>query len=336
MAEQLPKVTHTYQNHTLDSTRWNCYQPRPTDIVISTPYKSGTTWTQEIVRQLIFWGQDVPEHQAAHLGEVSPWLDARWAPLDVVIANLEVQQHRRFIKTHLALDGLPFFPQVKYIVVGRDPRDVFMSLWNHYVNFTPDFYTFTNNHPDRVGDPFPVCPADIHTFWQSWISNGWFGWESEGYPYWGNLHHTKTWWAYRHLPNIHFVHYADLKTNLAGELRLLADFLEIPLPESALPDILQATSLDAMRNNAERLNPGMTDVWKEGAKTFFFKGINGRWKDVLSGAELALYEEKVATVLTPACRAWLEQGRSAFKESAQSSLAKSVTVSGRKVLPSQI
>jgi len=97
-----------------------------------------------------------------------------------------------------------------------------------------------------------------------------------------------------------------------GEVRHLADFLEIPLPESALPAILQTTTLDAMRATAERLNPNMTDFWKEGAKTFFFKGTNGRWKDILSAEELALYEQKAAQVLTPDCRAWLEQGRRAL------------------------
>ena len=56
----------------------------------------------------------------------------------------------------------------------------------------------------------------------------------------------------------------------------------------------------------------MEDHLKEGAKTFFFKGTNGRWQDVLSAEEVALYEEKAAQVLTPDCRAWLEQGRVAL------------------------
>jgi len=33
---QLPQVLHTYQNHHLDSTRWEPYVPRDDDIVIST------------------------------------------------------------------------------------------------------------------------------------------------------------------------------------------------------------------------------------------------------------------------------------------------------------
>ena len=312
MTEQLPQVIHTYQSHILDSTRWQQYQPRSDDIIICTPPKSGTTWMQEIVRQLVFLGQDAPERDTMDLWQVSPWLEQRLAPLNVVLSQLEAQQHRRFIKAHLPLDGLPYFPQVKYIIVGRDARDVAMSLWNHYSEFTDAQYARLNNTPGRVGDPVPPF-EDIHAFWRTWITRGRFAWESEGYPVQGNLHHIQTWWSYRHLPNILFVHYSDLKENLAGELGRIADFLAIPLTDAMLPPITQAVSLDAMREREERTNLRMKEDWKEGAKTFFFKGTNGRWKDVLSAEELALYEAKATQLLTPDCPAWLEQGRVALK-----------------------
>ncbi|MDQ3397477.1 MAG: hypothetical protein M3511_06845, partial [Deinococcota bacterium] len=67
-------------------------------------------------------------------------------------------------------------------------------------------------------------------------------------------------------------------------------------------------SLEAMRDEAARERPQMSQVWTEGAQTFFFKGTNGRWRDVLSPEELELYDAKAAEVLTPECRAWLEGG----------------------------
>lgn len=311
MTEQLPQVIHTYQNHTLDSTRWQGYQPRSGDIVIATSYKSGTTWMQEIVRQLIFLGQDVPERDGVGLWQISPWIEHRAAPLDMVLGALEAQQHRRFIKTHLALDGLPFFSQVKYIVVGRDARDVAMSMWNHYAEFVDAVFEGTNNLPDRVGEPFPLPPQDIHSFWRDWMSRGWFPWECEGYPFWGNLHHTQSWWNYRHLPNILFVHYNDLKSDLPNEIGRIANFLEIPLAADILSTIMPSISLEVMREREARLNEGMNG-WKNGAQTFFFKGTNGRWHDVLSAEELLLYEEKATRVLASDCRAWLERGRRAI------------------------
>ena len=42
--------------------------------------------------------------------------------------------HCRFIKTHTPLDGLPVRDDVSYVVVGRDPRDVMISMEHHFAN----------------------------------------------------------------------------------------------------------------------------------------------------------------------------------------------------------
>jgi aryl sulfotransferase len=229
------------------------------------------------------------------------------------MAELEAQQHRRYIKTHLALDGLPFYPQVNYIVVGRDIRDVFMSMWNHYSNYTPVYYAI-NNMPGNPGDPLPVCPEDIHVFWHEWMTRGRYAWESEGYPFRGNMHHLQSWWNYRHLDNILFVHFNDLLANLPEEIQRIANFLQIEVPPESLAKLLPLLSLEAMRRDREENNPEMNQVWQGGAKTFFFKGTNGRWKEVLTPEELVLYQEAVKRVLTPECARWLEQGRVALAE----------------------
>jgi aryl sulfotransferase len=155
---ELPMVKHLYQNHHIDSLRWNFFQPRLDDIVIATSYKAGTTWMQGIVANLIFSGQPLP----APLGELSPWLDSRIIPLELVLTGLGGQTQRRFIKTHLPLDGLLFHPHLKYIYVARDARDVFMSFWNHYRSFTDAAMTLFNTTPGRVGPELPRCPDDIH------------------------------------------------------------------------------------------------------------------------------------------------------------------------------
>ena len=264
----MPTLNHTYQNHTLDSTRWQRFTPREDDIVIATPYKSGTTWTQEIVLHLVFLGRELP-----YRSEVSPWLDCRFSPLEEVLSTLEDQQHRRFIKTHLALDGLVFFPQIKYVVVGRDPRDIFMSLWNHHSSFTPDTYAFINGLPERNGGPLPRCPADIHDFWSTWINRGWFAWEQEGYPYWGNMHHLQSWFDYRHLDNILLVHFADLLANTPQEIRRIADFLTVPATDEQIAAIAQQTSLTAMRTRSEQdPNDDLAKTWVDGARAVFLQG----------------------------------------------------------------
>ncbi|MDQ3458155.1 MAG: sulfotransferase domain-containing protein [Deinococcota bacterium] len=295
-----PTVVHSYQNHLLDSTRWHHYRPREGDIVIATSYKSGTTWMQAIVAHLVLGA--LPSQG---IGALSPWLERRGNPIDEVIERLEAQQHRRFIKTHLALDSLPFCPQVKYVVVGRDARDVFMSLWNHHSNYQEGFLEWCNALPGRIGPPLPPA-QDLHSFWRDWMTKGWFDWESEGYPYWGNLHHSRTWWAHRSRDNILFVHFNDLLADLKGEIRRVAGFLKVVCSEERLEAITQEVGFVAMKANAQRLLPGADEAWKGGAQTFLFKGSNGRWRVVLSPDELELYEKKAAELLTPDCRAWLE------------------------------
>lgn len=299
----LPQVEHLYQNHHFDSLRWNFFKPRPDDIVIATAYKSGTTWTQGIVGALVFAG-DPP----GPVRDLAPWLDFRLAPLELVLTNLESQKHRRFIKTHLPLDGLRFDPNIRYIFVARDARDVFMSLWNHHRNLTEFLTGAMNSTPGRVGAPFPPAGDDIHDFWRDWITRGWFGWETEGYPYWSNLRCAQAWWNFRHLPNILLVHYADMLSDLEGEMRRIAAYLDIAVADVDWPRIVGKCTFEAMREEAQKSDESYSIGFKGGAKTFFNKGTNGRWRDVLREEELTLYDAAAKRELTVDCRAWLEDG----------------------------
>ena len=127
------------------------------------------------------------------------------------------------------------------------------------------------------------------------------------------MHHLQTWWDYRELDNILLVHYADLLADTFQEIRRLADFLDIPASDEQIAAIVQETSLTAMRSRAEQIDSQMRNKWVNGAGTFFYKGTNGRWKEVLSNVELAMYEHTAAKVLTPACRTWLEHSTSTQK-----------------------
>jgi aryl sulfotransferase len=305
----MPEQLHEYRNHHLDSTRWEHYKVRDGDIVVTTAYKAGTTWTQRMLAAMIL-GVD-SDVAAAGLMSVSPWIDARFqGPIDAVIEAVEAQEHRRFVKSHLAADGLRFFPEAKYVVVGRDTRDVFMSLWNHYTAYTDLAYSLFND-PDRPGAEFPHAPAEPRDLWPHWIAEGWFEWEPDGWPFWSHHHHLSTWWQCRDLPNVHFVHYADMLADTEGEMRRLAAFCEIDVPESSWPAIVAAVQLDQMRKDA---TSGDEDpaafIFEGGVTRFLYKGTNGRWRDVLTADDVALYEQAAAT-LEPTLRRWLEGGRDA-------------------------
>ncbi len=302
---RLPTVTRTYQNHHLDSTRWRIYSPRDDDIIISTSYKAGTTWTQMIVALLIFQDTDFP----APVMEMAPWIGFRPMPLDDVRAILDAQTHRRFIKSHLALDGQPYYEQVKYICVGRSPLDVFMSLLNHYGAYTEGAYEDFNDTPGRVGDPFPRFEDNIPKLWDQWIKRGWFDWEPEGYPYWSHMHHARTWWEFRHLPNILHVHYNDMKADLAGQMQRIAAYLDIDVAEDKWPTLVQAATFDSMKNNSDNVTgEKISRIFEGGSKRFINKGTNERWRGILTDENLKRYEEVRDKEMEPACARWLEAG----------------------------
>src|SRR4051794_15066163 len=98
-----PRKTREIHNHHMDSTVWNELRFRPDDVVVGTYAKSGTTWTQQIVGQLVFRGR--PDVDVAAL---SPWLDLRVPPKAVKLGLLEAQAHRRFMKNHPP-GGAPLF-----------------------------------------------------------------------------------------------------------------------------------------------------------------------------------------------------------------------------------
>ncbi len=305
MPQSLPQKTREYDQHPIiDGTRWRVYNHRPGDIVISTSYKAGTTWMQTIVANLLYQDGNFPMPVTA----MAPWLDMAIPPLDEMAAGLEAQTGRRFIKTHLPLDGMPYYEGNQYIVVGRDARDVFMSLWNHHNNYSGMIREVTAGFGQQSGRSFPMDFEDIHAFWKSWISRSWYDWESDGFPYWSHFHHIRTWWDYRHLSNIHFVHFADLLNDPESEIRRIAAYLGLAIEEENLPGILERITFKGMKKNFGEIMPEAEGIWKGGGKTFMNKGTNGRWRDVLSPDDLVQYQAAVQNELLPECAKWLENG----------------------------
>ena len=151
-----PKKSREMHNHHMNSTVWNNFKFRNDDVVIATYAKSGTTWAQQIVAQLIFNGAE-----GVDVSHLSPWIDLRIIPTEV-IAGLEGQTHRRFVKTHLPVDALVFSPKAKYLFIGRDGRDAAWSLFNHHANATDDYFDAFNNTPGRVGPALQRGSGDAH------------------------------------------------------------------------------------------------------------------------------------------------------------------------------
>lgn len=305
--------TRAYRTPMMDSSRWDTLAVRPDDIVIATYPKCGTTWTQRIVDLLVF--QDTAPRA---IQDASVWLDARaFSPLEDDLATLESQSHRRFLKSHLPLDALPIFDTVKYIHVARDGRDVFMSWHNHSRGFRLEAKMrveaiITGDPllaPMMGGRPPPETPEDPEAYFQTWIE------QAEGEPRAGPgaelsyFDFENTYWSERTRENLLFVHYNDLKADLPGEMRRISDFLEIDTPPDRLPALAQAAGFDAMKANGAALLPRIGESFDQGVERFLNKGTNGRWRDVLTEADLARYDAVFRRKVSPACADWLEHGR---------------------------
>lgn len=123
-----------YRTWTTDSSRWKGFEPRPDDIIVATYPKCGTTWMQQIVSSLIF--QDATSRP---LLDIAPWIGGRFfGDPEAIYATINGQKHRRSLKSHEPLDGIPFYDEVRYIHVARDGRDTAMSLNNQWVTFNDE------------------------------------------------------------------------------------------------------------------------------------------------------------------------------------------------------
>lgn len=291
-----PQKTCELHNHHFDSTVWNDFKFRDGDVIVGTYGKSGTTWTQQMVAQMLLG----PDPDLA-VGEMSPWVDLRVPPKEVKLPAIEAQTHRRVLKTHLPVDSLVYSPKAKYIYIGRDGRDVIWSMYNHHANANDMWYQALNDSPGLVGAPIAPPPQDIRQYYLDWMAG-------DGYPFWPFWQNIRSWWAIRDLPNILVLHYADLKRDMPGQMRAMAKFLDVDIPEQNWPLIEEYCSFDWMKKNAGKSAPLGGVFWDGGPQTFIHKGLNGRWRDTLNADDCAAYEARAVAELGEECARWLAEG----------------------------
>lgn len=284
-----------YRTLVSDSALWADFRFRQGDVVISTPPKCGTTWMQMLCALLIFDSPRLPRP----LTEISPWLDT--VTHDVVEARdrLEAQRHRRFIKTHTPLDGLPFDTQVTYISVGRDPRDVMLSFEHATANLDPAVIARLDGPP----------PEDVRQRFRQW-TDAEFAAETatRGVTLANVVHHLQTFWDRKDDRQVALFHYRELKADLPAELRRLAKVLSINPSAARIEELAAAATFENMRQRADELAPGVNyGLWRDN-RSFFRSGSNGQWREVLDQPALDHYERRLTELASPDLGEWLRAG----------------------------
>jgi len=288
-----------YQSDEEDSRRWSGFPFRAGDIVISTRSKSGTTWMQMICALLVFQTPKLP----VPLIELSPWLDWLGTPRDEVFARLAAQEHRRVIKTHTPLDGLPLDARAIFIVVGRHPLDMAVSLYHQGNNLDRVRISELTGRPSSREHATARPP--LHDWLVRWIDHDADPRdELDSLP--GVFWHLSDAWSRRHEANVVLVHYDDLCADLDGSMRNIATRLDVAVPQERWPGLVDAAGFDQMRARADLLAPDSGGVMKDRVR-FFRRGSSGAGREVLSEAELAHYEARTKSLLPADLWAWLHR-----------------------------
>ena len=203
------------------------------DVFVSVFVKSGTNWTMQIAHQLLNHGKG----EYDHIHDVVAWPDTllmgpmrRYAvPLEDESAWRTSPEQKRVIKTHFHWEDLPYSEDAHYILVIRDPKDVFVS----------SYFFFGNQLPVPSLDSWfrLLCSEDF--MFGSWANS------AAGY------------WAQRHLPNVLLLSFKSMKRDLPGSVRKIADFLDVRVGEDVIQAVCEKSSFEHMRRIDHKF-----DVWK--------------------------------------------------------------------------
>lgn len=285
----MPARTKDYIGPVTDTRIWDGFELRSDDVILSTPPKCGTTWSQAILMMLI--------HGRAE-GDRMVWRDSVW--LDCGFRNqpdlkvaLDNQTHRRCIKSHTPFDGIPFDPDVTYLTVYRHPIDVHFSLMKHVANMKADILDFlTPSEPGAAFERFLMAPATDTGTDDLTLSS--------------LLHHYRSFKAWSHLPNVHFFHYADLSSDLAQQIRRYGACLGLSPSDPLVDDIVENASFSSMKETTRALDDGSGGFAVQ--HKFFDSASSNKWEGRLSDAELAAYHERINDLAAPDEIKWLENG----------------------------
>jgi hypothetical protein len=219
---------------------------RDGDIWISVPVKSGTNWMMNIVHQLLTGG----DASFDSIYSVVPWpsfVERPGQPPQEILDRIAAMpaDRRRAIKTHAAPPELPFIKagtgkDVRYVVVCRNPEEAVVS-----------FKIFLDQHTDAFYDLWKVprgamTRPDFASFYREVF-------DARGMQ--GMLFGlVASWWPLRHEKNVLLMHFADMKRDLSGSIRKVADFLGIAPSAAAWAKIDEYTSFDWMKRNEQKFD----------------------------------------------------------------------------------
>ena len=236
---------------------------RPDDVWIVTYPKSGTTWTQQIVKLLCNGGKD----DERKITDFAPWLERRDDLSSEYLDGLKLLPSPRVFKSHFRYDsmpcGLPHVVPYKCIYAARNPKDVAVS-WFHHMRASPQFYYHSN------------WEAFLQYYINGEVPSGnWFD-------------HVLSFWAHKDDGNILFLKYEDMKKDLPIAVAAVAKFMGYDLTQEVIEDIAMQSDFKHMKEN-----PSTNYSWEiqlPNEAPFMRKGVVGDWKNYFTPEQSAQFD----------------------------------------------
>ena len=271
----------------------DCSADQLPSVFIASYPKSGTTWTQAIVYELLALGNtelaearpsglcgpdDIAETSSGsssssgnggtHISDYSPFyeVDNTWA--DGALPAHVQESHRilghRVFNTHLLPSMLPPCRKDgrnKYIYVMRSGPDACYSFYHHLSN--------QDDASGGTGSSFPAFPA----FVQQWLDGKLpYGRWNEHVCMWMQTHRNA---CESYAQNVLFVQYEDLVSSLEAQVQRIAQFLGLSaLSAEQLVLLLPKLTFSGMRSKSAAFSP-VSVRWKDPSFNFLRKGTVG-------------------------------------------------------------
>ena len=231
------------------------YSPGPEDVFVVTQMKCGTTWMQHVVYEVLMRGRGDLVERGAALYAIAPWLESVKSVSMAEAPLVGSERPSRLIKTHFPVTRCPLADDARYIYVARHPVSCFASCAD-----------FIAQNAGRLSPELPVveewfCSDDM--WWGPWTA------------------HVEGWWAESlERPNVLFVHFEDMKSDLASVVRVVGDFLGMrPLDDDELGEVVRKCGFAYMSENAEAFEMHPPHLIATDAE-LFLKGTADRHRDV--------------------------------------------------------
>jgi len=201
------------------------FQPRPTDIIILTFVKTGTTWCQQICEQLRTGGN----MNFSEITEVQPWIEFAWD----CGQDLDATQRTfpRIFKSHQRFSAINV--GCKYITVLRDPEATLLSWFSFQKSKgIPGFADCEDvNAYAQTGD-FATKGAWGATIWEYYVET----------------------WMVRRLPEVLVLVYEAMRRDVRPYLKQVAEFMEVEVTESKLDVAESMSNQEFMAANSHRFD----------------------------------------------------------------------------------